>query len=315
MQIACTQMHAVTLTAIVIELVIFGAQGVLYIGRPNDRTRLGYLILLLLLLVFNVANGLLPDPTYGIPEYVQHIVVNTAGFMMVSYFPFYFFRFFGLEKLRFLAVYGVPLFLLLPYLAFFVVGLSIHGDIEFTHRYGYIVPTVYALVLLLGIGRAIRFAYREHRDHHLYVEEIGAYIAFMPWAFLAPVVYFQWGQLIETLFANLGFLALSIFLLYRSLHYELAEKRELAELRQMGIAHSPYYEENCAHYGLSDREKEVVQFVRQGLRNKEIADRLFIADGTVKRHIENIFRKTGASTRMELVHLLAHLRTGGNGMK
>lgn len=301
-------MHPVTLASIILGLIILGAQGVLYFQRPKDRIRLGYLILLLLLLFFNTANGLFPDPSYIMPFHVQHTIVNTTGFMIVSYFPFYFYRFFGLEKLRFLAVYGVPLFLLLPYLAFFVVGLSIHEDIAFTHRYGYIVPTVYALVLLVGIGRAIRFAYREHRDKHLYLEEVGAYIAIMPWAFLAPVVYFGWGQLVETLFTNLGFLALSVFLLYRSIRYELAEKRELAELRQMGIAHSSYFEENCAHYGLSDREKEVVQFVRQGLRNKEIAGRLFIAESTVKKHIENMFHKTGAGARMELVHLLVHRR-------
>jgi len=83
-------MHPVTLTAIVIGLVIFGAQSVLYLERRHDRSRLGYLILLLLLLIFNTANGLLPNPTYDIPEYIQHIIVNTTGFMMVSYFPFYF---------------------------------------------------------------------------------------------------------------------------------------------------------------------------------------------------------------------------------
>lgn len=303
-------MHAVTLTAILIELVILGAQGVLYLERPHDRSRLGYLILLLLLLIFNTANGLLPNPAYDIPEYLQHIIVNTTGFMMVSYFPFYFHRFLGLEKLRFLAVYGVPLFLLFPFLSCFVVGLSIHEDIAYTHRYGYIIPTGYSLVLLGGIGRAIRIAYHENRGRHLYMEETAAYIAIMPWAFLAPVVYFQWGQLIETLFTNLGFLALSVFLLYRSVIYERAEKRELAELRQMGIAQSLYFEENCIHYGLSQREKEVVQLVREGLRNREIADRLFIAEGTVKRHIENIFHKTGAGTRMELIHLLMHLHIG-----
>ncbi|OYD46364.1 hypothetical protein CHU00_06650 [Sphingobacterium cellulitidis] len=308
MQIGCTPMHPVTLTAITIELIMLGAQGALYLQRPHDRTRLGYVILLLLLILFNTANGLFPSPAYDMPEYVQHIIVNTFGFMIVSYFPFYFYRVLGLEKLRFLAVYGVPLFLVVPYLVFFVVGLSVHEDVAFTHRYGYIAPTIYTVALLIGTVRAIRFAYREHRNRQLYVEETAAYAAIMPWAFLAPVVYFQWGQLTETLFTNLGFLALSIFLLYRSIRWELAEKRELEGLREMGIAHSPYFDENCVHYGLSEREKEVAQLVRKGLRNKDIAGMLSIAEGTVKRHIENMFHKTGAGTRMELVHILVHLR-------
>ena len=313
MTIGCTQMHPVTLAAIVIELIILGAQAALYFQRPHDRARLGYIILLLLLLSFNVVNGLLPNLSYNIPVYIQHILVNTVGFIIVSYFPFYFYRVLGLKKLRNLAIYGVPLFLLLPYICFFLVGLTIHGDVAFTHRYGYILPTLYSLVSLFAIARSVRFAYRKRRNRSLLIEELGTYIAIMPWAFLAPVVYFRSGQLTETLFTNLGFLALSVLLLYRSIRYELTEKRELAELREMGIAHSPYFEENCTYYGLSEREKEVVQLVRQGLRNREIADRLFIAESTVKKHIENMFHKTGAGARMELVNRLLQSRQADKG--
>ena len=52
---------------------------------------------------------------------------------------------------------------------------------------------------------------------------------------------------------------------------------------------------------LSDREKEVVSLICEGLRNKEIADRLFISEETVKSHLHSIFEKTGVSDRMHLV--------------
>ena len=52
---------------------------------------------------------------------------------------------------------------------------------------------------------------------------------------------------------------------------------------------------------LSDREKEVVSLVCEGLRNKEIADRLFISEETVKSHLHSIFEKTDVSDRMHLV--------------
>jgi len=42
---------------------------------------------------------------------------------------------------------------------------------------------------------------------------------------------------------------------------------------------------------LSDREKEVVQLVAQGYRNKEIGEKLFISEQTVKNHLHNIFDK------------------------
>lgn len=51
---------------------------------------------------------------------------------------------------------------------------------------------------------------------------------------------------------------------------------------------------------LSDREKEVVQMVAQGFRNREIGEKLFISEQTVKNHLHNIFDKLGVSDRLEL---------------
>lgn len=53
---------------------------------------------------------------------------------------------------------------------------------------------------------------------------------------------------------------------------------------------------------LSPREREVISLVHQGMRNAEIAERLFIAEGTVKRHLTNIYAKLGAASRMDAVN-------------
>jgi DNA-binding NarL/FixJ family response regulator len=59
---------------------------------------------------------------------------------------------------------------------------------------------------------------------------------------------------------------------------------------------------------LSDREKEIVQLVAQGCRNKEIGERLFISEQTVKNHLHNIFDKLGVSDRLELALYAIHHR-------
>lgn len=52
---------------------------------------------------------------------------------------------------------------------------------------------------------------------------------------------------------------------------------------------------------LTDREREVIGHITRGLKNKQIADRLFISETTVTHHLSSIFSKLGVSDRLELV--------------
>jgi DNA-binding NarL/FixJ family response regulator len=53
--------------------------------------------------------------------------------------------------------------------------------------------------------------------------------------------------------------------------------------------------------GLTSREVEIIRLVDAGLRNKEIASRLSINEGTVKVHLHHIFKKLNVASRLELI--------------
>ena len=59
---------------------------------------------------------------------------------------------------------------------------------------------------------------------------------------------------------------------------------------------------------LSERELEVLGLIAAGLSNQEIADRLIIAPGTVKRHINNIYGKLQVGSRTQAVAVARELR-------
>ena len=53
--------------------------------------------------------------------------------------------------------------------------------------------------------------------------------------------------------------------------------------------------------GLTEREREVIRLISQGLSNRDIADRLCISSITVRHHLTNIFDKLGVSNRQKLL--------------
>lgn len=52
---------------------------------------------------------------------------------------------------------------------------------------------------------------------------------------------------------------------------------------------------------LTKREREVILLIGEGLRNKQIADRLFVSETTVRHHLTSIFSKLCVSSRLDLV--------------
>jgi DNA-binding NarL/FixJ family response regulator len=67
------------------------------------------------------------------------------------------------------------------------------------------------------------------------------------------------------------------------------------------VTHSPIAPAPSAASELSEREIEVLRLIADGLSNKEIAEKLFIAEGTAKNHVSNILSKLEARDRAQAV--------------
>lgn len=62
-----------------------------------------------------------------------------------------------------------------------------------------------------------------------------------------------------------------------------------------------------SRYHLTEREADLLPFIMEGYSNKEIAKKLFIAEITVKKHLQKIFEKTHAKNKVELMALFLPL--------
>ena len=65
-----------------------------------------------------------------------------------------------------------------------------------------------------------------------------------------------------------------------------------------------YLKAHLGEKGLSRRETEVVILVLQGLTNKQVADKLCVAEKTVKFHLTNIYKRMKISRRSQIVWTL-----------
>jgi len=67
------------------------------------------------------------------------------------------------------------------------------------------------------------------------------------------------------------------------------------------VPRDAFEEKDATGGGLSRREAEILRLVARGMGNREIADSLHVSEGTVKRHLANVYNKLGVRTRGEAV--------------
>src|SRR5690606_11997311 len=256
--------------------------------------------LLLILIVYNITGGLFPDPEIALPIVAQNSIAYGCGFLMASYFPFYFYKAFELDSLRFHAIYGVLLFFLLPFFIFFVIVYSVDNNLDFAIKNGVVIPFFYSFVILWQILKAIRIKFKD-RNEESFMEALAMYAAVIPWAAMPLIAYFAWGQRVEVICTNGGLIVITFMFLSKSVKTARLEYQQLLEL-SLNEDKSSVFDKNSQNYNLTNREIEIVQLLREGNRYQTIAEKLYISESTVKTHVRNVYDKTGVCNRVELVH-------------
>ncbi len=226
-----TQMHIVTFIFVCIEIVIFFYLMIYRFARPDDRTTFLNIILIFLLIVYNVTGGLLPDPNLPGSYFIQEAIAYGTGFIVPCYFPYYVYKAFELEKMKFHAYKGVFLFLMFPYFLFVTVfatsnSLTIAKNLL-------VLPVLYALWVIYSLFKAIQNKYGNDFRSKEAKEEISVlFLSLTPWIGLPIIAYFDLSQATEASVTNTGFLLLLALQLKRHIKQTRTEHQRLIESEQ-----------------------------------------------------------------------------------
>ncbi len=242
-----SKMHISTLFICLVELVFFFYQLIYYLSRTSDKNRLYYLILLFLLIQYNIISDALPDKNFSLSIDIQVVLVYFTAIIMAMYLPFYFYRVFSLDKLRFYAYWGSIWFLFLPFLLLFIIPYFITGNLDLSIKLLTIAPFFYAISFFGAMVKVIIEKYKDRTKDGRYKEEIIGAIAIWFWillpiraffrreieTFLTPYLDFEGrGTALIIILTNIGLLVLTILFVRQNIRQSKSEYLELLESKR-----------------------------------------------------------------------------------
>jgi len=110
-----------------------------------------------------------------------------------------------------------------------------------------------------------------------------------------------YGGLIALLFAGLG----------AWLGLKLTRKKEVVVLKEVLISSTEPFalnEGKVRELSITPREMEILALIANGMSNREIAEKLFVSESTVKTHSSRLFDKLSAKRRTQAVQIAKELR-------
>jgi len=104
-----------------------------------------------------------------------------------------------------------------------------------------------------------------------------------------------YGALVAAVFAALG--------IWLGVKFTRREERVI--VREIPVRSTAFSlnESKLAELGITPRELEILQLIAQGLSNREIAEKLFVSENTVKTHSSRLFDKLSARRRTQAVQI------------
>ncbi|MDB5011944.1 MAG: Signal transduction histidine kinase, partial [Daejeonella sp.] len=181
-------------------------------------------------ILYNLAEGFLPDPQFNIPEKLQNFLGYGFGYLFAAYCPYYFYKTMGIAKLKLHGTWGT-LLVLLPVIVFYGIYYPLTDDLEGTRKNVYYIPGLYAVIVYWVTFREIFKEYRLTKNRTLMYERVCIYLAVFP-VCVTPILggFLGVEKWIVTTIFNVGFLVVNGIFMRQMVRRSKEEYHELQDL-------------------------------------------------------------------------------------
>lgn len=113
--------------------------------------------------------------------------------------------------------------------------------------------------------------------------------------------HLEFGFFAREISAKMYALLIAVIFLLTGLFWGLRYRIRQLKVNGESVESAADYKAGGANSILSEREVELLLEIARGHSNKEISEKLFISENTVKKHLNNIYSKLGVSRRTQAI--------------
>lgn len=210
-----TQMHPVTFGILFFQILVLFAQLLYVFSRPHDKSRIRFLILVIVYILYNTLSGLFPSKQFAWSIIIQYIFTYIAGISVAVYFVYYIYQEFNIRPFKRLKIGVKSLVILLSVLftTLFIIPFWIYNDIELSRLLFLSSLCILALVLLWEVGRTLIPLYKKDSEEQSKLFKyriVTSYFGLITLSMLPGILVFANDQCLRVSILNSGFLAMMI---------------------------------------------------------------------------------------------------------
>lgn len=297
-----TEMHWVTLLIITLQVLILFYSTIHYLSKPQDKSRLHFLVLVLVFIQYNFFSGIFPDDQIAINLILQNTVAYIVGIVMALYFLFYLYEEFHITPFKFFDLKSLIILCSLLLVFTFIIPYSLTRDLRFSRLIFIIIPLLLCIVFVFRMYYELNNINKDTNEaieSHFKSRVIASYAGLFSLISLPIMVFLGDHQVTEQILVNIGFFWIGFSYIKANIYRSRMEFSLLNEYRERHK--STKIQELFNSHKLTNKEVEIAMLILRGDKYKAIADKIFITEKTVSKHASNMFKKVNVTNRKEFV--------------